>query len=82
MSDLDTESKTAWISQGFERLVDRVRKAPANVHFDILIIGSGYGGAVAASSFAGRMHEGRPISVGVLERGREYLPRLVSDRAW
>ncbi|MDP9631042.1 UNVERIFIED_ORG: choline dehydrogenase-like flavoprotein [Ensifer adhaerens] len=74
MSDLDTESKTAWISQGFERLVDRVRKAPANVHFDVLIIGSGYGGAVAASSFAGRMHEGRPISVGVLERGREYLP--------
>lgn len=74
MSDLDTESKTAWISQGFERLVDRVRKAPAAVHFDVLIIGSGYGGAIAASTFAGRTHEGRPISVGVLERGREYLP--------
>lgn len=74
MSDLDTESKTAWISQGFERLVDRVRKAPADVHFDVLIIGSGYGGSIAASTFAGRTHEGRPISVGVLERGREYLP--------
>ncbi|RDL47058.1 Cholesterol oxidase [Ensifer sp. M14] len=74
MTDLDTESKTAWISQGFERLVDRVRKAPAAVHFDVLIIGSGYGGAIAASTFAGRTHEGRPMSVGVLERGREYLP--------
>ncbi|OCP35236.1 alkaline phosphatase D family protein [Ensifer sp. LC163] len=74
MSDLDTESKTAWISQGFERLVDRVRKAPADVHFDVLIIGSGYGGSIAASTFAGRTHGGRPISVGVLERGREYLP--------
>lgn len=74
MSDLDTESKTAWISQGFERLVGRVRAAPANVHFDVLIIGSGYGGAIAASTLAGRTHEGRAISVGVLERGREYLP--------
>lgn len=74
MSSLDTESKTAWISQGFERLVARVRQAPASVHFDVLIIGSGYGGAVAASTFAGRTHEGRQIAVGVLERGREYLP--------
>ena len=31
---LDTDSRTAWISQGFERLIDRVRKAPTAIHFD------------------------------------------------
>ena len=67
-------SQTAWISQGFERLVDRVRQAPTAVHFDVLIIGSGYGGAIAAATFAGRAHGGVPITVGVLERGKEYLP--------
>ena len=25
---LDTDSGTAWISQGFERLIDRVRRVP------------------------------------------------------
>ncbi|TPJ52335.1 alkaline phosphatase D family protein [Mesorhizobium sp. B2-6-4] len=71
---LDTDSGTAWISQGFERLVDRVRKNPAVQHFDVLIIGSGYGGAIAAATFAGRHKGGVPVTVGVLERGKEYLP--------
>jgi cholesterol oxidase len=71
---LDADSGTAWISRGFERLIDRVRKAPAATHFDVLIIGSGYGGAIAAATFAGRQHGGVPITVGVLERGKEYLP--------
>ncbi|MCK1642954.1 alpha/beta fold hydrolase [Bradyrhizobium sp. 157] len=71
---LDTYSKTAWISQGFERLIDRVRKAPTAIHFDILIIGSGYGGAIAAATFAGRQSGGAAVAVGVLERGKEYLP--------
>lgn len=71
---LDTDSRTAWISQGFERLIDRVRKNPAVQHFDVLIIGSGYGGAIAAATFVGRHQGGVPITVGVLERGKEYLP--------
>ena len=71
---LDTDSKTAWISQGFERLIDRVRKAPTEIHFDVLIIGSGYGGAIAAATFAGRQYGGAAVTVGVLERGKEYLP--------
>ena len=70
---LDT-SGTAWISKGFENLVDRVRQAPQEVHFDILIVGSGYGGAMAACTFAGRQNSGQPISVALLERGKEYLP--------
>jgi len=73
-SGLDADSHTAWISQGFERLIHRVRGAPAALHFDILIIGSGYGGAVAAATFAGRRRGGVPVTVGVLERGKEYLP--------
>ena len=71
---LDDNSKTAWISQGFERLIDRVRNSPAQIHFDVLIVGSGYGGAIAAEVFAGREKDGTPTTVGVLERGKEYLP--------
>jgi len=70
---LDTQSATAWVSQGFERLVDRVRGSPTGVHFDVLIVGSGYGGAIAASTFAGRQFGTTPVTVGVLERGKEYL---------
>jgi cholesterol oxidase len=71
---LDTDSKTAWISQGFERLIDRVRKEPAAIHFDVLIIGSGYGGAIAATTFARCKSGEEAVTVGVLERGKEYLP--------
>ncbi|MCO5063899.1 MAG: alkaline phosphatase D family protein [Rhizobiaceae bacterium] len=68
------DSLTAWISKGFEHLVERVRKAEREIHFDVLIVGSGYGGSVAASTFAGLSRDGKLIRVGVLERGNEYLP--------
>nr|WP_301334232.1 GMC oxidoreductase [Solimonas sp. SE-A11] len=42
--------------------------------YDIVIVGSGYGGAVAAAELAGCTEDGRPLKVCVLERGREYLP--------
>ncbi|RJG40567.1 hypothetical protein D3Y55_25140 [Mesorhizobium sp. DCY119] len=71
---LDTDSNTAWISQGFERLIDRAGRAPTAIHFDVLIIGTGYGGAIAAATLAGRNKAGVPVTVGVLERGKEYLP--------
>jgi cholesterol oxidase len=46
-----------------------------DVHCDVLIIGSGYGAAVAAARLAGRTRaDGSPLRVWVLERGREYLP--------
>ncbi|WP_253261882.1 FAD-dependent oxidoreductase [Ramlibacter montanisoli] len=45
---------------------------------DVLIVGSGYGGAMAAAELAGRqiMEDGvlRPLRVCVLERGNEYAP--------
>ena len=68
------QSNTAWISQGFERLVDRARQSPADIHFDVLIVGSGYGGSFAATTFSERQSAGRPLRVAVLERGNEYLP--------
>lgn len=43
--------------------------------WDVVIVGSGYGGATAAASFAGlRDSAGNLLSVCVLERGNEYLP--------
>src|SRR5690606_18724333 len=52
--------------------IDRVR-----VHYDVVVVGSGYGGAIAASRFA---RAGR--SVCVLERGREIRTGQFPDTAW
>lgn len=44
-------------------------------NFDVVIVSSGYGGAVAAATLAGATKaNGTPATVCVLERGREYLP--------
>ena len=44
-------------------------------HFDAIIVGSGYGGAVAACRLAGlKKSDGTALRVCLLERGREYLP--------
>ena len=40
--------------------------------FDVLIIGSGYGGAVCAARLAAHRRPG--VKIGVLERGREWVP--------
>ena len=73
---------SAWVSRGLESLEAEGGDEP----FDVLIVGSGYGGAVAADRLAGctdRM--GKPLRIGVLERGREYLsgafPRSLADLA-
>ena len=62
-----------WLSKGAEELL---QIDPSADPIDVLIVGSGYGGAVAAARLAQRCDEhGKPLSVVVLERGREYLPR-------
>lgn len=43
-------------------------------HYDVVVIGSGYGGAIAACRLAQARREGRKLSVCVLERGRETGP--------
>jgi cholesterol oxidase len=65
-----------WLSQGAELLAAKEdATADAPPHFDLLIVGSGYGGAVAAARVAEwARREGQPVSIALLERGLEYLP--------
>lgn len=73
--------KTArWLSRDAAELLADARRCgmgPDSVEpaFDVLIVGSGYGGAIAAAELAGcTTASGAPVRVAVLERGREYLP--------
>lgn len=66
-----------WLSLGAEVLVQQVQSQDAKVPptFDVIIIGSGYGGAVAASRLGRALDEkGNKLKVCLLERGREYVP--------
>ena len=58
-------------------------KAERNCHdFDVVIVGSGYGGSVAAAALSGCTDSGnRKVRVCVLERGREYLAGSFPSRA-
>lgn len=70
--------RTAWLSRGLEQLLHE--RKPDDV-YDVIIVGSGYGGSIAAAGFAGATTgEGREISVCVLERGQEYLPGMFPSR--
>ena len=55
-----------WLSHGVEQLITSTEKE--NYAPEVLVVGSGYGGSVAALRFA---EHGR--SVALLERGNEYL---------
>ncbi len=76
--------RSAWLSRGFEELSYRLaRKKDAGAcDYDVVIVGSGYGGAIAAAQLAGAREKdgGRKISVCVLERGKEYLPGMFPTR--
>jgi cholesterol oxidase len=50
----------------------------AKPDFDVLIIGSGYGGAVCAARLAAQRRPG--VKIGLLERGREWVPGTFPDR--
>ncbi|MCY0912311.1 alkaline phosphatase D family protein [Massilia antarctica] len=65
----------AWLSRGVEQLFSTLKEEGEPViDVDVLIVGSGYGGAVAAAGLAGSAKDGKPVTVWVLERGKEYLP--------
>jgi len=73
-----------WLSQGVEVLFEEVAKGkaePGEPNFDVLIVGSGYGGSIAAAEFSAASQNGRPVSVCVLERGLEYLPGMFPTSA-
>lgn len=67
------------LSITFEQLVTRamaVSDAHAPVHeVDVLVVGSGYGAALAAARLAGaNTSDGKLLTLTLLERGREYRP--------
>ncbi len=71
-----------WLSQGFEDLVFALenkvgRNDSEDADFNAVIVGSGYGGAVAARELAA-FRGGKTVCV--LERGREYLPGMFPSR--
>jgi len=69
-----SERSLRWHSQDYAVLR---RRAQAGFAYDVLIVGSGYGGAMAAWSFAGlRKANGDAVQVCVLERGQEYAPGM------
>jgi cholesterol oxidase len=47
--------------------------------YDVVIIGSGYGGAITAARVAAAQWPGTKLSLCVLERGREWLPGQFPD---
>lgn len=71
-------ASSRWLSREFAELLadpDKCHREPApQPAYDVVIVGSGYGGAIAAAELAGCTENGRPLKVCVLERGREYLP--------
>ncbi|AXQ29174.1 hypothetical protein D0B54_10960 [Solimonas sp. K1W22B-7] len=73
-----SDRTTRWLSREFAELLadpQKCRPQPAlEPAYDLVIVGSGYGGAIAAAELAGSSENGRPLRICVLERGREYLP--------
>lgn len=77
---------TQWLGRDLTELADALAQGslPADAaghHFDIAIVGSGYGGAMALHELAGcTAADGRPLRIALFERGSEYLPGAFPTR--
>ncbi|WP_167772473.1 alpha/beta fold hydrolase [Ramlibacter henchirensis] len=75
------ERATRWLAQGFETLVASLEGDPQRtaqgIDFDVVVVGTGYGGAVAAAELAKTRGSRR---ICVLERGNEHLPGSFPSR--
>jgi len=73
-------ARTEWLSEGAEKLPFEPL-GDDGFHCDVAIVGSGYGGAVAAARLAGQREPGGDQSrVWVLERGHEFVPGAFPER--
>ena len=79
----ETTAATTWLSCDLAELADDLglaaRTGPdgpvdGDDDFDVVIIGSGYGGSIALHALAGGAGDGQPLRIAMLERGREYVP--------
>src|SRR5688572_7874929 len=81
-----TPTGRPWLSRQATELFARLRDtAKDSFDCDLLIVGSGYGGAVAAARASGHQvpqPDGRlrPARIWVLERGSEYQPGMFPSR--
>jgi cholesterol oxidase len=67
-----TESGTGLLASAPEGLGAARNARPGKPDFDVLIVGSGYGGAACAARLAEERRHG--VRIGLLERGREWVP--------
>ncbi|RZN10796.1 hypothetical protein CWO91_11380 [Bradyrhizobium genosp. SA-3] len=82
------DQQTMWLSCGLESLVDKYPRIAnptlqrdGEYDFDVVIVGSGYGGAIAAAELSACTDEdGQPLRVCILERGQEYLSGAFPSR--
>jgi choline dehydrogenase-like flavoprotein len=79
--------QASWLSCGLETLIDersrsdRAAGAKGEYDFDVVIVGTGYGGAIAAAALSGCTDEsGKSLRICLLERGKEYLPGAFPTR--
>lgn len=76
----DNKQYRHWLSKSAESLFARAPEG-GEEHFDLLIVGSGYGGAIAAAELSKyRKTNGEALKIAVLERGKEYLPGMFPNQ--
>jgi cholesterol oxidase len=67
-----TESGTGVLASAADDLRAARNARPGQPDFDVLIVGSGYGGSVCAARLAAERRRG--VRIALLERGREWVP--------
>jgi cholesterol oxidase len=73
-----TETGIDRLADAPEALLTHRGARPGRPDFDVLIIGSGYGGAVCAARLSACRRPG--VKIGLVERGLEWVPGTFPDR--
>ncbi|WP_128936408.1 GMC family oxidoreductase N-terminal domain-containing protein [Bradyrhizobium zhanjiangense] len=65
----------------YPRIANATLQRDGEYDFDVVIVGSGYGGAIAAAELSACTDEtGQPLRLCILERGQEYLSGAFPSR--